>query len=116
MVATNKELVYDDPDRCVKDDESATGPCMCPACLQLIATSGGTYIEKGIVLTDDSLVAGGAVTRTSFHFVCADCGKDHVADFMSYCPDCGIRVVIRSHVVFKFLQKYHATLNKNDNN
>jgi DNA-directed RNA polymerase subunit RPC12/RpoP len=106
MVAVNKDVVYDNPDRCVKDDKTAVGPCMCVACIADATTTSSNYVPKGVVLTDDNLVPGGAQQRIAYHFVCAGCGKGNTADYMSYCPDCGTRVIIRSHVVLDFLKQH----------
>ena len=101
--------VYDDPNRCIKDDESAVGPCMCPDCLAAASTVSSDYIPKGLVLTDNDLADPEAIQRVAYHFICSKCKKDNTADYMSYCPDCGTRVIIRSQKVLEFLRSYAAS-------
>ncbi len=100
------EPVYDNPDKCVKDETDSLGPCMCPKCMEEATTQKSSYIPKGVVLTDSNMYGTEASERVAYHFTCAICGKDNVADYMSYCPDCGIRVIIRSYKVMEFLQNY----------
>jgi predicted RNA-binding Zn-ribbon protein involved in translation (DUF1610 family) len=100
------EPVYDDPDKCVKDDENGIGPCMCPECMEEAITQKSSYIPKGVVLTDSNMCGTEASERVAYHFTCGICGQENIADYMSYCPDCGIRVIIRSYKVMEFIQNY----------
>lgn len=107
--AVEQPIVYDDPNKCVKNEPEA-GPCMCPECVaravQGVVDGKDSYIPKGIVLTDNNLVTQDPSQRVAYHFICTSCGKPNIGDYMSYCPDCGMRVIIRSHKVLQFLRYY----------
>ena len=103
----DNEPIYDDPRRCVKD-QPEQGPCSCPEC----KAAATVYIPKGIVITDKDLDSPEPIHRIAYHFVCTEptCRKNNIADYMSYCPDCGTRVILRSHKVEDFLKRHLNSL------
>ena len=98
----------EDPNRCTKDDEYKTSPCTCAACISAENTSGiekQPYVQKGVVVTDNDLVPNEIVQWVGYTFICPSCGKPSILDMMNYCPNCGIRALIRSHKVTDFINK-----------
>ena len=109
----NPDMLVDvpeiDPNRCTRDDEFKTEPCRCPKCLSPEGNGNSEhrkYIQKGVVVTDNDLIPEEIKQWCGYTFVCPICKQQSILDYMKFCPNCGMRVLIRSHKVAKFVENF----------
>lgn len=89
--------------RCTKNDKFKTVPCCCPDC-----ENNTDYTQKGVVVTDNDMVTEEIRQWVGFTFKCPACRKDSIIDFVKFCPECGVKVIIRSHKVTAFITQLEA--------